>query len=389
MLVFYNPHVDDFLAEPLQFRILKRRPLKKYGFMIDEARLSGDTINVLVDATSSGVVPEALFHRMPSWLRIAFSKLEFLLWKKVNRFGKEVRQVAIPEGNVEDVLLTFSYKSATGEFALRETTFEKYHAVVFHLSHYFLSTSEKSRNIRKLRNAYLAGDSDITNIAYFQKFFGWYSKPFLVLPFAVGARFLNKQPWSSRDTRAVATGSFHDLRLERPAYKYIDFMEATGEATYHPVRQALHNASADLCNDLDCRVSPYRNYGEGVLDRFLRHFAVAQKHYFSINMVDLYNKHRYAIVGEELSGFPALGALEAMACGCILIADPEYYVGLGLIPQIHYLAYDSGIENLLQKLRESQSESYENISIDASEYVRAEFGCTVMHKKWLSRLSSV
>ena len=36
-LVFYNPHIHDFLGEPIQFRMLKRRSLKKYEYMIKES----------------------------------------------------------------------------------------------------------------------------------------------------------------------------------------------------------------------------------------------------------------------------------------------------------------------------------------------------------------
>jgi len=382
MLTYYNAHVDDFLAEPLQFRILKRRALKKYGFMLDEARKNGTPIRVLVDGTASGLIPETLFHYLPRWLRLALANLEFWLWKQINGFGKEVERVAIPNASVDEILLAFSYKAATGRFQLRESTLLNYRAVIFHLSHYFLATAEKAMNIRRLPNGYLAGDSDITGNPYFQRYFGWYRKRFFVLPFAVGARFVNRQPWIARDASAVATGSFHDLRLERPAHKYIDFMAATGATTYHPVRLALYHAADQITAWVTCKISPYRKYGQNRLGRLFSHFRVAQKKYFSINIVDLYNQHRYAIVGEELSGFPALGAFEAMASGCVLIGQPQYYVGLDLHEGRHFLSYDGTIEQLLILLQNGAAAEHAAIAQRAAIDVKRLFNPAAAHASW-------
>lgn len=170
-MIFYNPHVDDFLAEPLQFRILKRRALKKYGFMFDEAKKKGKSIRVLIDGTASGIIPEALFHYLPRWLRLVVASIEFKLWRHINDFDGMIERVPIPNEPVDDVLIAFSYKAATGRFQLREATFGCYRAIVFHLSHYFVATDEKAENIRRLPNAYLAGDSDIMGNPYFQRFF--------------------------------------------------------------------------------------------------------------------------------------------------------------------------------------------------------------------------
>lgn len=388
-MILYNPHVDDFLAEPLQFRLLKRRALKKYGFIIDEARASGQAISTLIDGTASGLIPETLFHYLPRWLRLAAAGVEFRLWKRINGFGDEVQRVNIPKAPVDDVLLSFSYKSATGRFALREATLQHYRAVVFHLSHYFLATAEKADNIRRLPNAYLAGDSNITGIAYFQRYFDWYKKPFLVLPFAVGKRFLNQQPWLSRDPRAVATGSFHDLRLEQPAHKYADFMVATCITTYHPVRLALYQAAERMAPWINCKISLYREYGVSSFSRLISHFQVSQKKYFSIDIVELYNQHRFAIVGEELSGFPALGALEAMACGCVLIAQPEYYSDLGLKSELHFIPYSGEIEDLLKILKSHSSINLTDMSELGSNFVKSNYNPKALFQTWCVALHSI
>lgn len=388
MVVFYNPHVDDFLAEPLQFRILRRRALKKYGFMIEEARRDGKIVKILVDGTSSGIIPERIFQCLPHLIRYGFAKLECWFWKKLNKFGSEVQAVFLQKSMVDDVLLVFSYKAATGRFDLREKNFLKFKSVVFHLSHYFVDTGEKARNISKLPNAHLAGDSDISNIDYFKRFFDWYNKPFLVLPFAVARRFSNKQPWTSRDSRVVATGSFHDLRFEQPARRYKDFIGATGSTTYHPVRKALFE-KREHNTWVNCNVNLYRDYSQSSFARLLSRFRVAQKQYFSINIVDLYNKHRYAVVGEELSGFPALGAFEAMACGCLVFAQPEYYIGLGLLPHKHFIAYDGKVESMQRIMQQLDRSDLTQMSIDVSDFVTLMFSEPKVYNMWINTLHSI
>ena len=276
-MIFYNPHVDDFLAEPLQFRILRRRALKKYGFMFEEGRKNIGTIRVLIDGTSSGLIPDAIFRHIPQWLRMAVANLEFKLWKRINCFEGKIERVSIPNSPVDDVLFAFSYKAATGCFQLRKGTLGWYRVTVFHLSHYFVSTEEKAGNIHSLPNAYLAGDSDVMGNLYFQRFFGWYRKSFLVLPFSIGDRFEIRKPWLARDEKAVATGSFHDLRLELPTHKYADFISVSGVTTYHPVRLAIYQAADQLSNWVTCMISPYRQYGKTHLSRLFSHLQVAQK----------------------------------------------------------------------------------------------------------------
>ena len=201
------------------------------------------------------------------------------------------------------------------------------------------------RGLRRVRHARagLAGDADIGKNSYFRHFFGWYSKQFLVLPFAVAERF-KKDEISPRKEQAVATGSFHDLTKELPARKYTDFMQNTGLTTYHPIRKEIYDQKPA---EIDCRVSPYRPPApDSFFARVKSHLSVGQKSYFAINIVDLYNSYKYAIVGEEFSGFPALGAFEAMACGCTVIGLASCYKGTGALPGVHFIAHDGSLDDV-------------------------------------------
>lgn len=392
MIVLYNPHVDDFLAEPPHFRFLKRRPIKKYGFFISEAVLNGVEVNVLVDGTTSAFIPERVFHKLPRLLRYVISELEYKLWVRFNKFGPLVKRVKIPKEKSPEVLLAFSYKAATGDFAIRSDVFEKYHAVIFHLSHYFVSTKEKAGNIKKLNNAWLAGDSDITNIPYFNEYFPWYEKEFLVLPFAVSPRFSVKKSFSQRQLYCVATGSFHNLKLERPSEKFADFIRSTQLTTYHPIRKEIFENASNLLGVIDCKISPYRHYvSDSKIKRLISHFSVAQKKYFSMDIVDVYNNYQFAVVGEEASGFLALGSFEAMACGSILIAAPQFYIGLGMELGKHYVGHDGSVDGIISAMKQVKDspDGGAKIAEAGRSFVKNQYDFSIVYDKWTNAIKGL
>lgn len=365
MIVLYNPHVDDFMAQPPHFRFLRRRPLRKYGFIIDELLKHGEPVNVVIDSTISAFVPEQYFRKLPKYLRRLISAFEFFLWVRINGLKNEIRKVKVGAGKQHrQILLMFSYKGATGLFSERLPTLEAFPAVIVHLSHYFISTAEKSENLRQLSNAWLAGDSDIRENPYFRHFFGWYKKPFVIIPFAVAPRFTQRKSFSERKQKIVATGSYHNLDDEVPRTKYIDYKNFFETNTYHPVRKQIYETNKDVDGQIDSYVTPYRvDIQNNRLKRLLKHFLVAQKTYFNLDIIELYNEYQFAVIGEEASGFPALGSFEAMACGAILIGNPEAYNGLGLKSGEHYLAHDGSIEGMLSVMQEVAQDSAKAVQI--------------------------
>ena len=388
MITLYNPHVDDFLAEPPHFRLLKRRALKKYGFFIPGELARVGEVRILVDGTISAFVPEKYFILLPAIFRNGIASIEFALWHKINKFDQRVKRVEAPTSPVDDVLLVFSYKAATSGFPLRKALLSKYKAIVFHLSHYFVSTGEKAKNISKLDNAWLAGDSDISDNPYFRHFFFWYRRDFLVLSFSVATRFREIHEFNVRQPRCIATGSFHDLTHEIPAEKYTDYISVTGFSTYHPIRKTLYECAAEISESIVCKISPYRPIEKvSKLKRLLRHFSVAQKNYFAINIVELYNNYQCAVVGEELSGFPALGSFEAMACGCILIGEPSAYAGMGLVAGVHFVPHDGTLKSVIQAVKLVVSmDDGARLSRRGQGFIKKNFRPETVYKKWISTL---
>ena len=100
-------------------------------------------------------------------------------------------------------------------------------------------------------------------------------------------------------------------------------------------------------------------------------FRASQKTYFSFDIVELYNSYQYAVIGEENAGFLAIGALEAMACGCLLLAQPQYYKGLRLIDGVHYISYNGSSEDLelkIHQLNQMPLTQLQTMSTAAAQY---------------------
>lgn len=348
MIVLYNPHIDDFLADPPHFRLVGRRPLKKYSYILDGIISKNGKIEIYADGTASAFVPARVLRWLPRFARKLICELELWLWIRDNTLSGKVRRVRGPSEATGKTLLLFSYKGATGLFEERWRNLRDFQMVIAHLSHYFICADEKARNLSRLENVILAGDSDITQNPFFRKHYGWYRRQFLMVPFVVANRFQVKRPHGERQKRAVATGTIHDLYSELPAANYRDYLEFFQLPTYHPTRKLIYDNAADIAGSIESHVSYYRGSGGkgGALSRIAAHFAVGQKQYFKLDIVALYNSFRYAIVGEEAAGFPALGAFEAMACGCVLIAVPSAYAGWDMYPGTHFVAHDGSLPSL-------------------------------------------
>ena len=351
-LTLLNPHADDFVSVPLSFLLVGRRGLCKYRYLVDEPIRRGQRPSILVDGTLSSLIDQRLFNRLPKWLRKLILWVEIFLWLRFNGLAAHVDvHRSIDKIMDRTALYVFSYKNCVGDFDRRIAAISSFNYALINLSHYFIRTGEKARNIASLRNAHLISESDPSQNAYFQHFFPE-APPISVLPFAVSDRFVVKRALAERDAKCAATGSFHNLNDEEPAVYYRDFVNFFKTDNYHPVRKMLYGHRMELSDWLASRMSPYREMGGnsksiGAILRNLLGLDVVQSDYFSFDMVEFYNQHRFAIVGEELSGAPAVGFFEAMACGCVMLgASGGSYDGLGLEPNVHYLTHDGTVESI-------------------------------------------
>ena len=189
-----------------------------------------------------------------------------------------------------------------------------------------------------------------------------------MLPFGVSS--LHK-PWHGKGGEVCCHGTFHDLLKEEPSEAYADFIRVTGENSYQPVRREIYQARERVRNHITCLTSPFRSEHErSIFVRIFRKLDVRQANYFRLDMVEEYNRHKYAVVGEEISGFPALGSFEAMSSGAVLFGQKLHLQGLGLVPGRHFIDYDGTLEDLLAKMHSHAGENLASIAGWGSRYPR-------------------
>ena len=371
-IILYNPHIDDFFYNPLIYKILGRRPLRKYGVVIDEI----ENHYIYIDYTESSIIPFKYFYFFPKLLRKVFLLFEIFFWKRINNKIKFIDKI-----KKDDVLLVMSYKTAHNMPKERLINFEKFSKVIVHLSHYFVNTSHKSQNLKLINNVILAGDSDITENAYFQNFFPWYNKEFLILSFALSTKwFSNLMVKMSDKKRLIATGTIHNLLLEKPENYYKSYISFSGLNNYHPNRVIAN----EICTKYgeSSFVNFYRPSSSTKLSQFINQFKVKQSNYFKVDLVKEYSSHKFAIVGEEFSGFPALGAFEAMACGAILLADGSKYKGLGMIDGFNYIDTNNNLEDTVKEVFCFSDDKCQQISKNAKDFVHSNFKAIVKSSHW-------
>ncbi len=332
MYTLLNPHIIDFVAEPVFFKWLKRRPLKKYGYLITEPIKKYGYVNVLVDSGASGFVPMRIYIKLPYFLRVMLSKIEIRLWKKRNNFGKEVSVFYTTE-KISDkkVIIFFNYKNYKNPHVLAKTC-SKFQFSIGHLSHYHNATSKQSDALKNIENILLAADVDIAENCYFRKYFSWYKKGIFILPFAVEDRFIENKPWEGRADKILSVGTFHYVEEDYLSGKNSDlkeFYETSKARALHPLRRDIFERKEQFINEIDCMNSPYLEVSskKSFWKMFMpSNIFASQKKYFSFNIVDKFNDHKFIIVGEEqITGLPGIGTFEALACGCIVIGDKSAY----------------------------------------------------------------
>lgn len=221
--------------------------------------------------------------------------------------------------------------------------------------------------------------------------------PWVTHPFVFAERFKPIRPFSKRQNKAFSVGTI--------TYKtHPEFIEVYGDPCDQPVRKFVKDNPEFYKYTIDCYSEDYIENGDEkkikttdnalikLYKRIYNRFSVGQqKKYFSFDMVEKFNDYKMHIVGEEILGVPGIGYVEGMACGSAYIGiDSPMYRDLGLIPGIHYIAYDGTKEGLRTTIefwqRPENQDKLEEIAQTGCEYVRENFRGTKVAEKLINDL---
>lgn len=217
----------------------------------------------------------------------------------------------------------------------------------------------------------------------FRKYYS-VKRPWIIHPFVFAERFKNTKPFKERKNKCFSTGTITYKKHE-------EFLSVYGDPCDQPARKFVKDNPEYFKDTVDCYSSDYLednpgkmiNAGDNVIVKlykkiYNRTHVGKQKKYFSFNMVDKFNDYKMCLIGEEVLGVPGIGYVEGMACGCAYIGiDSSMYRDLGLVPGIHYIAYDGTKEGLKATVeywqKPENQEKLEEIAKTGCEYVRTYF----------------
>lgn len=329
MLVLLDPHVDDTIYKPLSYWMLKKRPFKKYSYINDAITKNQElTIHFTYNYSS---FPKRITNKLPQFIKRIIIQIEIFLWKKINKIKfKEINESKIEKDKHNAFVFG---KRKEGILALRGNKFNK---VYYHLSHYHGLDKIEAH---LAQNVFFCADNNIKNHKYFKNKFSWYNKEIIIVPFFAESRFknLNKERLNS----CAVTGTYHDINK-----KEIDFgiYNSKGNTTLHPLRYDI--AQSDI-EGLVSRLSLFEKK-----DLFKK-----QKKYFSFDIVEFYNSHKYALIPGEGNGLIAIGSLESYASGCdIFLTEWE---ASGLFDENEYFKYNGELNDFIKKFKSVRNKRYE------------------------------
>jgi hypothetical protein len=396
--VLYRPHSNIWFRSTAGM-ILKSKPLpNKYAPFLD----------YLLRADVEVFFTSSLVHEphLSGVLKRLLDGLQLVLWCVLNKIS--LRRVGLiftrKSLSDKDVLFLMHYGNFTFEteelaakgMALAQHLAElRIHKVV-HLTHYAYCPLSGARNLAILHPDLLVAENNLAaNSSYYGKYFGSVPGQFLCLPYTPAPRFQNRKSFDQRINKLVVTGSI-TYKMKSP-----EFIKFFGVDELQPMRRKLYEQAGDYQEQMDCLISDLdasrqkkpqhaQNWFIALARRvFGRH---AQQDYYKKDIVDIYNSYAMFAVPEEICDLPAIGFVEGMACGAAYLglANPMYQ-DIGMVPGVHYIAYDGTVADLMAKARfyQGRPDEVRRIADAGCRFARSYLSPDTVYAAFIERLQSM
>ena len=379
-VVFVNLHSNVFYVKTLLNYIYGLSVATKHRYLLDYL-LSDPNIEICNFVNDRGC--SLVAH--PTGLLLRFTNLvsglehEFIM-KKNGLKGRIKLIKNVTEIKNDDIVIAYIH-SPNSLRQLEDIHAKKIVCTIHMYGMKYESDLLRAANPDVLFNEYnLQQNSEI-----FKKNFSWFKGKFYAHPFAYAARFKNNVPFNERENLAFSVGTI----TYKESKEYSDFY---GTTCLQPSRkQILENKDA-LGDYLVCYNSEYMEDFKPIhvsnrIPKILRlpitiynmRHTGNQKKYFSFDMVEMFNKYKMFICGEEVSGTPAVGFVEGMACGAAFIGNKTIgcYEDYGMKEGVHYIGYDGTLDNLKKVIsfyqREENQETLRTIAKNGMLFAKENF----------------
>ena len=378
-IIFVNLHANWMLVKTSAVFLFKNSAAVKHKYLLDYLLNNPDyeVCNYINDRGFSIYTKGG--DTLQKFLNI-FSRLESRTILKKNGYApKKITIITNPKDiRKDDIILTYNllstnYRGLDGIDAFKATS----------MIHYGGQASQYDL-IKEAGIKCFVCEVDLSKSSELFRRYTTVNLPWVVHPFVFAERFQNRKPFEERKTMAFSTGTI--------TYKHEkEFIEVYGAPCDQPIRKIVKDNPDYYAGLIDCtsqdyiedsdekKILPSDNFFVKLYKRLYNRTHVGrQTKYFSFDMVEKFNDYKMHIVGEEILGVPGIGYVEGMACGSAYIGlDSPMYRDLGLIPGVHYIAYDGTKEGLRKTVEyyqrpENQAE-LERIAATGCQFVRQNF----------------
>lgn len=388
-LALYRPHSNIWFRNNMG-RILRRDPLpNKYAPLLDYLRQS-NTVELTFISRLDGGLLARLSDALQLWLWCRLTGLSGirLAWTATGVRHAQVLFL-MHYGNLTYENEAVARRGATVAKALEPLPLRK----VVHMTHYAYCVDTGAENLAFLKPDLLVAESNLAVHAnYFRAHFSRVKAPFICLPYIAAPRFQARRPFAQRINKLVVTGSI-TYKMQDPAFR--QFFQTQ---ELQPMRRKLFEVAVSYEAEMDCMVSdldstratsrPHRL--RRTWDAFRRITGVrAQSDYYRRDIVEIYNSYAMFAVPEEVCGLPAIGVVEGMACGSAYVGvEGPMYRDLGMLPGVHYIAYDGSVEDLMAQVRYYQQhpERTEAIAAAGCALARSVLGADAVYGAFVKNL---
>ena len=398
-IVFYRPHSEIWYKNPAINHLKNNLLPNKYAPFLDYAINS----DAKVYFATSFVHPKGL----KGLSEFVYDAIMLILWCWFNKVKWSKVGFVFTKKSMhdKDVMLIFHYGNFTHEqLQIAESTRKQAECLsdlrvfkVIHFTHYVYRPDIGLANLERLSPDLLIAENNLSNNSlFFAKYFGSLKTRFELLPYTFAARFVKKLPFSERINKMVATGSI--------TYKMTDqeFVSFYSTNELQPMRRILFEHKNEYTAEMHCLISdlnasrndakfaPPKNLLQRI--RSLLTTRHPQLSYYKKDIVSVYNEFKMFVVPEEICDLPAIGFVEGMACGCAYIGlNNPMFRDIGLVPGIHYIAYDGSLPDLMGKVRYYQ-EHPDELEIIAScgyEYVVNNLSPSIVYNRFFNQLNEL
>lgn len=385
-VVFVNLHGNEFLLKTLNKYIFKQSVAIKHKYILDYL-LSRDDVEVCSYINRRGL---SLSYSTRNRFLQSFRFIEhyIAMWK--NGIPQKKVTVLKHESDIrhDDIVIVYQLFEAQFDFKKRPDAF-----IALSQLHF---TVDQADAMAKLDPDLMYNESDMQKrFIAFDKYFGWFRKQYLVIPFVFAERFKVVKPFAERQNKAVSVGT-----VTYPSY----IRQYYGTNCLQPARKQVYDNAEELKPWVDCfnsdfladdkpynvskKVGSIRKIINRLHDKF---FLGRQKKYYSFDMVEKFNDYKMCVVGEEITGLPGIGFVEGMASGCAYIGQTVgYYEDYGMKEGVHYIGYDGSLDDLKAKISYYQQPEHqqelERIAKAGYEFVRSHFNGTAAAESLLNNL---